>query len=110
MTENYGVQTSKDELQRAVSARLREHVDRLAEPKKNRSVPQEEPTEKAAKKSALKYKATKRILMLAKPKYVTTKKIDREVMDPVTTSINSVSPSALLYKPTKRILELAQPK
>ncbi|KAL1494866.1 hypothetical protein ABEB36_010384 [Hypothenemus hampei] len=87
-----------------------DHIIRLAQPKKNFPVTQGDGTQKPGKKSTIKYKLSKRILNLAKPKYVNTKKLGQTPVDPLTESITTVSPSALLYKPTKRILELAQPK
>ncbi|XP_050307146.1 uncharacterized protein LOC126743913 [Anthonomus grandis grandis] len=99
----------KERLSKSIApTHLSEHIARLAVPKMSRSIPEEEVVK--VKKSAMKYKATKRIQNLAKPKRVNPKKTEASRVDPLTQSITSVSPSALNYKPTRRILELAQPK
>ncbi|ENN76365.1 hypothetical protein YQE_07114, partial [Dendroctonus ponderosae] len=111
MAEHFNVQSSSDKhYKTSPNKRTSDHLAKLAEPKKNITALEEAASKKGVKPSAMKYRATKRILSLSKPKRVTVKKIDQNPIDPLTQSITSVSPSALMYKPTKRILELAQPK
>ncbi|CAH1119373.1 unnamed protein product [Phaedon cochleariae] len=89
------------------TSHISENLSSLAEPKKRPIVNMDDSHWKV-KNSTLKYKATKRIRSLARPKAVTPK--CRELVGTANTSISSVSPSALKYQPTSRIIELARPK
>lgn len=111
MADHSNIQSSSDKHYKTLpNKRASDHLTQLAEPKKNIGARQEDVSGKGVKQSAMKYRPTRRILSLSKPKHVTVKKIDQIPVDPLTQSITSVSPSALMYKPTRRILELAQPK
>ncbi|KAG5892720.1 hypothetical protein JTB14_001092 [Gonioctena quinquepunctata] len=88
-------------------SQLVEKMSQLATPK-DRNFQANDDSHWAIKKSALTYKASRRIKALAKPKTVSPKLSD--VSGSLITPISSVTPSALSYIPTRRILELARPK
>ncbi|XP_018568421.1 uncharacterized protein LOC108908772 [Anoplophora glabripennis] len=83
-----------------------ESISRLASPKRR----YEQPGNQTVKvsKSALKYKASKRIQSLAKPKTIIPK--GSRTMSLQDSFQSTVSAKALSYVPTPRILELARPK
>ncbi|XP_030754762.1 uncharacterized protein LOC115888524 [Sitophilus oryzae] len=87
-----------------------DRINQLAEPKHRVNLDEEFSRELIEKKPHIKYKASKRIQSLAKPKHVVPKKIDRDPTSDLSKSITKVSPSALTYQASRRIMELARPK